>query len=548
MCSRKVGAADTNCRRARRAGALLCEPSHRSGHHVAASNRSTRRRRHDRALWLAGLVTFSLIGCKHTPRQAMSDLWDAVPQVRWSGSRTDPTAEPVKAEPSVTANVATTAEPTQGVVPVDPESGQSSFVAADDDLMAPEFDSIQTVSGSSQQEASTSSSGVATANIGQPNDDAGAGSAPQDVFADSSVDQIERLKAALSDDAERAKSPPRQAGGAHDVRVRVESMLTRARRLFDLGQLREARHAAKVAHDLGDSARLDYSPDEERPIDLVQRIDSQLKESAGQNESNSAQTANSSDNPPASNTNSTQAGRAAQDDPRAVKEPETDSAPRPKRDWGLNVFRRDRKMPPTDQATATPSAPVGQAKGSAVPTVIQMSFEADTDSPEESGAAVVQANRSLTLIKASKTFETSETRAARIPRQSFDSSTPIAYAPFQRTARDGESSEALLDTSDPDLEVRPSSEIESDPPPWPLDVDESPTRPIVDESTPPPADVEEVKPLSPFHDVAGQSSPDIAASVPTDNLNSANWNWLAGIAAFGICALIAVFWYRRGAT
>ena len=542
MCSRKVGAADTNGRRARRAVAHRCEPSHRSGHHVAVSNRSTRRRRPCRALWLAGLVTFSLIGCKHTPRQAMSDLWDAVPQVRWSGSRIDPTGEPANTEPSVTANVATAAEPTQGVVPVDPESGQSSSVAAADDLMAPEFDSVQTVSGSSPQDVATSSSGVGTADIGEPDEDPVAGSAPQDVLADSSADQIERLKAALSDDAERAKSPPRQAGGAHDVRVRVESMLTRARRLFDLGQLREARHAAKIAHDLGDSARLDYSPAEERPIDLVQRIDSQLKESAGQDESNTPQTADASGNPPAPNTNSTQAGRAAHDDPRTVKEPETDSASRPRRDWGLNVFRRDRKMPPTDQATATPSAPVGTVPGSAQPAVVQMSFEADAESPEESGAAVVQANRSLTLIKAS------ETQAARIHRQSFDSSTPIAYAPFQRSTGDGESRETLFDTSDPELEVRPSSEIESDPPAWPLDVDAPPTRPIVDESTPPPADAEEVQPLSPFHDVAGQSSPNVAASVPADDLNSASWNWLAGIAAFGICALVAVFWYRRGAT
>ncbi len=478
----------------------------------------------------------------------MSDLWDAVPQVRWSGSRIDPTTEPDKAEPSVTANVATAAEPTTGVVPVDPESGLSSTGTSDGDLMAPDFDAIQTVSGSSRLEDATLSPGVATANIGEPDDAPVAGSAPQDVFADSSVDQIERLKAALSDDAERAKSPPRQASGAHDVRVRVESMLTRARRLFDLGQLREARHAAKIAHDLGDSARLDYSPDEERPIDLVQRIDSQLQESAGQDESNSAQTANSSGNQPAPNTNPTQAGRAAQDDPRAVKDPEPDSASRPRRDWGLNVFRRDRKMPPTDQATATPSAPVGTAPGSAVPAVVQMSFEADADSSEESGAAVVQANRSLTLIKASETFEASETQAARIHRQSFDSSTPIGYAAFQRTARDGESSEALLDTDDPELDTQQPTETESDPRAWPLDVDEPPARPIVDESTPPPADVEEVKPLSPFHDVAGHSSSDVAASVPADNLNTANWNWLAGIAAFGICALIAVFWYRRGAT
>src|SRR5262249_21123283 len=100
---------------------------------------------------------------------------------------------------------------------------------------------------------------------------------PEAVVSEPSNSQIERLKAALDDDAERAKEPSRQLSN-HDVRVRVESLLQRSRNLFDLGQLREARHTAKIAHELGDSAKLDYSPDEERPIDLVQRIEDQLKE------------------------------------------------------------------------------------------------------------------------------------------------------------------------------------------------------------------------------------------------------------------------------
>ena len=242
----------------------------------------------------------------------MSDLWDAVPQVRWSGSRTDPTAAPVKAEPSVAANVATTAEPIRGGDRVDREPVRAQLVSPAGDSRPPNANAVETTLGSdsagdptatslspgvSPSSGAPASSGVhASSEVaitagGDSETVRVAGSTPQDVLNDPSTDQIARLKAALNDDTERAKSPARQVGGAHDVRVRVESMLARARRLFDLGQLREARHAAKTAHDLGDSARLDYSPDEERPIDLVQRIDSQLNGSTGQAGSTSPQTA-----------------------------------------------------------------------------------------------------------------------------------------------------------------------------------------------------------------------------------------------------------------
>jgi hypothetical protein len=515
-------------------------------------------------------MVLGLSGCHHTPRQAMNDLWGAVPQVRWSGTRVDPPADAVKAEPSVTANVAMTAEsPPVDESAIESEAGRPPVVTPVSALQPTESDANGSTPGAmtETQRSPALPSEVVDGDSGRfdrnPDDrnpdvmepDAGIDSHP--LLADSSSDQIERLKAALSDDAERAKSPPRQPGGAHDVRVRVEAMLARARRLFDLGQLREARQAAKVAHDLGDSARLDYSPDEERPIDLVQRIESQLQESKGQPESTAEQstvaqsrTTSSGESPDRRSeptVHSAQTGSAPRDDFRTAKEPETDPASRHRRDWGLNVFRRDRKTPATEPVAAIPSTPPRSAPESAGSPVVQMSLELGGESPEDAGHAVVQANRSLTLTPGGDA-SAAEASAEDSGRRSFDSSFPIGRAPFQRIPPDAESRQAMLDFSDPDVEVRQSPEPEPAAEPWPLDAQVPPVRPTLDEPAPPPADAEEVKPLSPFHDVSDQSLPDIVESVRPDNSKPVAWSWLVGIAGFGVCALIAMFWYRRGAT
>ena len=46
---------------------------------------------------------------------------------------------------------------------------------------------------------------------------------------------------------------------------------------FDaIGQLDRAHEAAVAAQKLGDAAQLDYAPDEDRPLDLVRRIEGQM--------------------------------------------------------------------------------------------------------------------------------------------------------------------------------------------------------------------------------------------------------------------------------
>ena len=469
------------------------------------------------ALLRAGLVILSLqVGCKHTPRQAMSDLW--------SGSRSEATPDQKKPEPSVTANVAATADSATKKPEAQREPGKGSMGPLTNGLAKSPADAIE-VAADSKRSSDLDLAGYVASESGLPASERLDPASPQAIFTDRSDDQIEQLKAALSDDVERAKSPTRHAGGAHDVRVRVESMLARARSLFDLGKLREARHAATIANDLGDSARLDYSPDEERPIDLVQRIDDQLKEAAEQKsdvKSTDHSALKAATLPP---------GSAAQ---RAAKGSELES--RPRRDWSLNVFRRDRKVPAPD-ASLVKATPIQSVN----PAVVQISMEAAGESPQETDGAVVQANRSLTLTQ----FQESP---AIVHQASGDSSTPIAFAPVDNLAH----GEELFprpngSTSDPEVED-PPPEIEPIPEAWRPEIQDSPGRALPDEPGPPPADFEEMKPISPFRDVAGQSRANAEEQEQAEACQHASWNWLVGIAMFGLCAVVAFIWYRRGAT
>lgn len=504
----------------------------------------------------------------------MSGLWGAVPQVRWSGERVDPPIQPEPAEPSVSANVAATLKKPQDEPSGNTAEAGSTISAVDSSQVQPAEASAVRPAGASRQPlvnsrnhengsySSTEDSPSVQGHVVQAADvpristqDARQVSGNSQVaISDPAQDQIERLKAALDDDAQRAKESPRQAGGSPDVRVRVESMLDSARRLFDLGQLREAHHTAKSAHDLGDSARLDYPPDEERPIDLVQRIDDRIKETAEQDELTTAGAKVPALEPAAENSNSmTAADSLTKPTPAATSDaigPPDDTAPRPRRDWsyGLNVFRRDRKPATADSQSNTlaatsnpePSVPTRNASIEAKSSVVQLDLEVDSKT-SGNDAAVVRANRSLTLITGQ---QVAEVGAERLPR---NDSAPIAYVPTLPRSDLDEFVEPSL-ASAPDrgsATARNLSELNSSI--WPPEAIEPTPRRIVDEPAPPP-DFEEVTPLSPFRDVASPSMADMPERDQVAHARPANQNWQMGCCVFGICALVAFFWYRRGAT
>lgn len=328
---------------------------------------------------------------------------------------------------------------------------------------------------------------------------------------ESSSDELDRLKAALQDDVQRAKLPTVQPGGSHDVRVRVESMLAKSRRLFDLGQLREARHTAKVAQDLGDSAKLDYSPEEERPIDLVQRIDDQLR-AAGEMLAPSI------------------VGKPAAEPIDPVTEPHSRDQSAGgtlagNRTGGANPLPGDRRSRPADRdATATADLP-------------PIEMELDPVAAEASANdAVVKANRSLTLAAVPDVSD------EPVRRSVIDESAPIAFAPLQRSSREIES----IDDPEPPVAVVPSPAVEpvTIPRDWTPDPDASP-EPILDQVTPPPVDHDESQPVQ-FQSVGRVTEPQTRLTTPEATRGSISQT--IAIATLVICSALAAFWYRRGAT
>lgn len=477
-------------------------------------------------------MLFLLAGCKHTPRQTMTGLWDSVPQVRWTGSRVE-SGQLAKPEPSVAANAAASVSKPDA----ETRSSSTSEKSTRPGLASSKMDPVQTA-GNVETPNQVSASGYnseaessAAAKVDSTN--------TENAFADQGQDQIERLKAALDDDAERAEESPRQSGTAHDVRVRVDSMVEKARRLFDLGQLREARHTAKVAHDLGDSARLDYSPDEERPIDLVQRIDDRIKETIdladeidASPSTTIADVTPSADRPsmtsPPSVANSAAAAPNSKSAPLAkVAEPESNVKAR--KDWtqGLNVFRRDRKSNPI-------AAPVATHVSAVVPNTeitIPLGLETDIEANESNDRAVVQANRSMTLSKAPRSNSPSEPQDfIEPPENSTDLNEESSGVVSLALGADASRNQSDLSIS----------------PPWPDDF-AAPRQLNVEEPTSTSVDFDEVEPLSPFRDVAAQPSNPAPTPTICDSPRPCDQSWFVGIALFAVCALVAVFWYRRGA-
>jgi hypothetical protein len=460
----------------------------------------------------------------------MYDLWESAKSVsvsvvspgRWSAPRPE-SGQPLVQEPSVAANAAASVSK--------PEIDPASELAADGRSPSKNLTEPQSIT---DEESATA--GIHHAAFGSDLESPGVAqsghNSSDDIFADQGQQQVERLKAVLDDDAERAEGSPRQSGSAHDVRVRVDSMVEKARHLFDLGQLREARHTAKAAHDLGDSARLDYSPDEERPIDLVQRIDDRIKETmeladeVGASPSTTIADATPTSPPSAANN----ANTATNSKPAPLaKVAEPESSVKTRKDWtqGLNVFRPYRKSNPVAAPLATPVSAVTPNADIAIP----LGLETDIESNETNDRAVVQANRSLTLSK---------------PADSISPSAPQDFIePPENTTDLNEESSEMVSLG---LGVDANRDQSGLPiaPPWPDDF--AVARKLkVDESASTPVDFDEVEPLSPFRDVAGQSSNPVTTPAICDSPRACDQSWVFGIAVFAVCAIVAVFWYRRGA-
>ena len=500
------------------------------------------------------LIQLTAVGCVSTPRQTarllwsmprkqMSNLWSSVSQGPWSHSESD--EDPKQPEPSVTANAAMAIGVKNDSAGTSSETPSGSSVVSTDSgkLKAPEVASISRSPMSSRPSessnaASNESGGISKSQVEtvfgkrEPSD----AISPDGLQTVSVDDNIERLKAALNDDAHLVKEPARQPGGAYDVRVRVESMLERAKRLFASGNLREARHTAQIAQDLGETASLDFALDEERPVDVVHQIDDQLKAST-QRTPPADLTASTSGRPPSSS--SLARNSSIQEDPSRGSSASRRDATRGRSrlDWahGLNVFRREKKSNLPDLPVNSSIPIPANADANSEVVQVQLGLDVNSESNVKINHAVVQANRSVTLA-ASSSADWEPGSAS----QQNDSATPTNHSSIGNDPQEDSGDRGTAFNS-PSSDAKATSETS-----WTFDDGRDVRRlPIAEETASP--EIDEVRPIARFHDVARKPRVEQIASSPPP-MDGLPWGWIAAVIAIGICGIFAVFRLRRGTT
>ena len=487
-----------------------------------------------RALLIMGLSLSSAIstGCA-TARPAIQSMWQQVPPVvHWSSKKHPPkdsVATDQEAEPAVAANVS---------LNVDEAISSAAY-------------------GSSATTNSPTKSKNTKFGVGRPrselnvNDETSALdthvlAVTEDVEAEmeESESPVERLNAALTDDALEAKKLPLRSLTLEEVRVRVDSLLSRARRLLDIGQLDQARRAARLALKLGEDAKLDYSPDEDRPIDVVRRIEGQqevshFSESESDNRRTSAVTVISgskelrhlssdpvseADNPifPIEPKSPKEVSPV-----RSSNEPDSVGLARKRRDWST-LFRREKKSP-----VAEPDLSIKDAKNSLTTVsavAVTRPLAALPSSQAPSDQAMVTANRSF-----SQEFPEAEVEEVSLTT--------------------GEIEEPLIDIN-PSLvaEMSPLKELPQlkipnfqDDSLVELKVANADESSKEDKTTVSP-EFEMVVAESPFHEVDSSIGPaPYLDVVDSDNsMHQSDWTYI--YIAFGICSLLALRCYRHGTT
>lgn len=337
------------------------------GHHPVLSCR----------LIVGTLFVLSLAGCTSSPRYSLSSLWQ--PPERWYLKRSESHSiagdDEHKAEPAVAANVALEIE--TGDAP------RSKPTVPSEERAKPLLANILNRHPLTDGRQPTSNEVIPQTGVEK---------ARPDHFANREQvnSPMDRLNAALTDDSIDSPALPQPSLTNLEERNQVKRMLDQANKLLGMGQFEQARQTARKALELGDSAQLDYSPDEERPIDLVRRIESQI-ESIEQPNPESALTAL-----PISKETDTADGPNS---PEGLSKPPTkdpSSLSRIRRDIST-LFRRGGGKKPTGFESDTveqTSSIVQSASESSEPKPLP---KGGSTSSSKKSDAIVLANRSVTL-------------------------------------------------------------------------------------------------------------------------------------------------------
>lgn len=348
------------------------------------------------------------------------------------------------------------------------------------------------------------------------------------------VSSMDRLNAALNNNDFESASLPQRSLTSLNERLHVDALIVRAKKLLEIGQVDQAHSAALQAQQIGDNAQIEYSPEEDRPIDLVRQIEGQLEairlKLTPQFENTPVETAdasefddpNFSDEPPAgamsANANSTR--------------PDSDNTglARIRRDWST-MFRQKKKGSSTDPGSAAkqvtpPTVPLPPSKEQTVSPNRQASRSAESDARD----AVVQANRSVSLggVEADDLTAHSSGRRHREDHAMITAST----SPLNQEPSDGDTTESEPRHATPDKlsstaaqSSFSSNETDDAPPDFdvaePVVIERSHTRPELIRSRP---------------------------AVSDDDDGERKSDWTLFYIGCGLCSILAFGCYRRGAT
>ena len=451
-------------------------------------------------------------GCT-SARPSMKSLWQQVPPVRWStkASQSATATKEKVAEPAVAANVAIKSD----------DAGQAEaaedFAWAETRPKSP-LSRLTTRFIRPEQGSNEGPSTFETVDFAEPK------SKPLDNPADGTDSPLDRLNAALSDDAQQAQSLPQRSVTMLEERSRVDSLLSRANRLIEIGQLQQAKVAALLAQKVGDAAQLDYSPDEDRPIDLIRRIDGQL-------EANRIADQSGSDEQNQTDQNMTETDFPASSDVVPASnspEKELKVLTRKNRNWSA-FFRREKK------SSATSAEPGNHAPETATlgsPASVRDDFRSVSRStgtaPHD---AVVMANRSVSLGPAEPTNE----RSTDADPDPFD----------QRTAAEDSSGTSVPNSTDFESSRLRSDRVVS------FAVSSHSTRTTIepDEGAGELPEFDSVETMIPIHEVETEADDEPTRPKRSDSIEpirpaDGTFFYLT----IGVCTVLAVICYRRGAT
>lgn len=225
-------------------------------------------------LLAGGLAVGYLPGCARGPRETVSYLWQSVPSAPWSKKATATDAE--SKGPTATANTGVSTEPQTETADAakSADSQEPSRLSAlwplrsetpklpDDPFLAAELAETQV-------------------DAEKPSSEPNAGTTVRNTFVAEFDSQLSRLRTALTNDVRRSDQPSEASQPRDEVRLRVESLMEQARDALSKDELATAMRTARSAQYISQSAQLIFAPNEERPVDLIRKIQDKMEAPPG---------------------------------------------------------------------------------------------------------------------------------------------------------------------------------------------------------------------------------------------------------------------------